>query len=218
MRIKGNLGAIANVLVIGLVGYVLVRPVGPVGSAITRWRNDAAVRALIVERWTEISQAPRLDTSDAQVAIVEFSDYECPVCKIQHKMLQQVSNDPRVGGLAFRHLPLPNHPRAADAARAAICAEQQGRFRQFHDRLFSSDGWISTADWSSEALRAGVPDLAAFNACLTSDETSSRLQKDIALATALRIRGTPAYVHREGVISGSIADSVFLRIAARTQQ
>jgi protein-disulfide isomerase len=209
-----DVGKIANIVVISLVVFALVRPSGPIGEKVVTWRAERHTRAMIDEKFPSIASGSRLDSSKAApVALVEFSDYECPFCRKQHAALQTVIANARGTGVVMRHLPLTAlHEHAEGAARAAICAERQGRFREMNDRLFGTDTWLKDSDWSREARAAGVKDLDAFSACLQSKETTSRLELDHAMANDLGIQGTPSFVYRGGVYVGMLSDTLFARL------
>ena len=88
--------------------------------------------------------APILGAAAAKVAIIEFSDFECPYCArfFQDALpeLRAKYIDTGKVRLAFRHLPLPMHQRARAAAEAAECARRQSRFWEFHDQFFTNPG------------------------------------------------------------------------------
>ncbi len=90
---------------------------------------------------------PILGNEKAKVTIVEFSDFQCPYCKrFADNSLSQIKKDYIDTGkvkLYYREFPLTNiHPNAEIAAEAAECANEQGKFWQFHDQLFSrQDTW-----------------------------------------------------------------------------
>ena len=94
--------------------------------------------------------------ADAPVAIVEFSDFECPYCL---RVFPTVTELLKTYGdrirLAYRHYPLPNHPNARPAAEASACANEQGKFWQYHDRLFSNPGKLSGEDLKQHAVELG---------------------------------------------------------------
>lgn len=91
---------------------------------------------------TDSSRGPK----DAKITIVEFSDFQCPYCSRAFPTIEQVMKD--YNGkvrLVFKHFPLISiHPHAQKAAEAAECAKAQGKFWEFHDKLFTAQN-----DWSS---------------------------------------------------------------------
>jgi protein-disulfide isomerase len=83
---------------------------------------------------------PSIGPDDAEITLVEFSDYQCPFCKRWHddvfaRLLQEYPDQVRI---VFRDLPITSiHPEAYPAAAAAHCAGEQGAYWQYHDALFS---------------------------------------------------------------------------------
>jgi protein-disulfide isomerase len=133
----------------------------------------------------------------AKVAMIEFSDFQCPYCArfAQDTLPGIISKYVDTGILlfAFRHLPLEQiHPLALGAAEAAECAARQGRFSDMHDQLFSGRGRL---DPNGLAVLAGQIGLepAAFSDCLNGNATQ-RVKDDIRDARALGITGTPTFL------------------------
>ncbi len=90
----------------------------------------------------DIGNAPMTGSANAKVTIVEFSDFECPFCQKAYPTVKQIlSTYPNDVKLYYKHLPLVQiHPDAQRAAEAAQCAKAQGKFWQYHDKLFESQG------------------------------------------------------------------------------
>ncbi|KKQ02213.1 MAG: DSBA-like protein thioredoxin domain-containing protein [Candidatus Roizmanbacteria bacterium GW2011_GWA2_36_23] len=91
----------------------------------------------------EFGSAPSTGAGNSKVAILEFSDFECPYCVRAYptvkKILEAYPNDVR---FYFKHYPLTQlgHKNAQKAAEAAACAQDQGKFWEFHDKLFTIQG------------------------------------------------------------------------------
>ncbi|HEX7670399.1 MAG TPA: vitamin K epoxide reductase family protein, partial [Polyangiaceae bacterium] len=93
--------------------------------------------------WTIVKPAPPVPASvralyvPGKVNVVEFADFECPYCRRLHPVLKSVLHEYPAERLHFvrRHVPLPGHPDALPAARAAVCAEQQGLGEKLADKL-----------------------------------------------------------------------------------
>jgi protein-disulfide isomerase len=88
----------------------------------------------------ELGDAPVKGPKDAKVLIVEFSDFECPYCQKAFTIIEQVmatyKDDVK---LSYKQLPLPNlHPNAVRAAEASVCAQKQGKFWEYHDKMFQT--------------------------------------------------------------------------------
>lgn len=198
------LSVLASVMIC-LSCIAFVRPAGAGGVMWRHWRAEREQRAALRAVWPRITLgSSRLDTSNAQVELVEFSDYECPFCRKQHAAVAAfVAAHPNVG-IVYRHFPLPIHPAAEGAARAAVCAEEQQRFRQMQDELFTTSDWQADSNWTREALRAGVPDISRFTSCLAAPGTTARIESDEAAAGKLGVRGTPTWVSVSAVRSGML--------------
>ena len=173
--------------------------------------EEREARARIEQAWDSLAHsAVRLDEGSGPVELVEIADYQCPYCQTNHALIVEfMAENPDVG-IAYLHFPLPGHTAAPGAAKAAICAEPHGRFREVHNGLYESLDWAEDEDWMRVAVKAGVPDTTRFRACLTSPATEERLAKHIALATELGVQGTPSFVHLSGLHTG-VADKELLR-------
>ncbi len=129
----------------------------------------------------------------ARVTIVEFSDFQCPHCGHAHPILRQLlhefEGDVR---LVFRSYPLPGHPRAQPAARAAIAAGNQDKFWEMADLLFEHQDTLEDADLDRFATELGL-DVARFHADMASAETQARIDADRDAGHALDVEGTPTF-------------------------
>jgi protein-disulfide isomerase len=131
----------------------------------------------------------------AQVAIIEYSDFQCPFCGAFARdtlpTLQRKYIDSNRVQLAFRNFPLGIHNFAEKAAEAAACAGRQGRFWEMHDALFANQKEL---DESSIIQRAGDLKLGSteFSACLHGEE-GDHIKQDVRSADLLDIRGTPTF-------------------------
>jgi protein-disulfide isomerase len=136
---------------------------------------------------------PDKGPKDAAVEIVEFSDFQCPFCQRANPSVDQVlkTYGDRVH-FVYRHYPLPNHPNARPAAEAAACAQEQGRFWQYHDRLFSSPDKLTDADLRSHAAAVGLEE-ARFGACVDGHRFKNQVDQDVKDANAAGVTGTPAF-------------------------
>ena len=130
----------------------------------------------------------------ARVALIEFSDYQCPFCSRYTKdILPQIRTDYIDTGkikYVFRDLPLSFHKQAFKAAEAAHCAGAQGKFWEMHDVLFQNQSALAPEQLAAHAKTVGVDD-ARFQQCLDSGKFAADINKDIADAGAAGITGTP---------------------------
>jgi protein-disulfide isomerase len=146
--------------------------------------------------------APSRGPADAPVTIIEFSDYECPFCKRAEPTVEQVvAAYPDKVRLVYRHYPLPFHKNARPAAEAAACANAQGKFWEYHAKVFEAES-LDEASLKKVAGEASL-DQAKFDACLANKEQAAAVEKDIADASAVGVRGTPAFFINGRMISGA---------------
>jgi protein-disulfide isomerase len=141
-----------------------------------------------------IGTAPIWGPTDAPVTIVEFSDYECPFCIKWHNEVWPLIKQayPNQVRLVYKDFPLSqSHPNASPAALAARCANDQGKYWLFHDRLFSGKA-LSNAYYESIATELGI-DLAKWRSCMTSNKYNAQIEADYNYGAKLGINGTPTF-------------------------
>lgn len=168
-------------------------------------RASAKVEVLLQPPRTKIdATGPSRGPADAPVVIVAFSDYQCPFCKRAEPTIDAVlAKYPTQVRLVFRHLPLDGlHPQARPASIAAVCAEQQGKFWEYHAQLFENQQSLSNEDLDKYATAVGL-DMAAFKTCIASPEAAQRVQTDAEAARSAGITGTPAFFINGILISGA---------------
>jgi protein-disulfide isomerase len=111
--------------------------------------------------------------------------------------------------VAFYHIPIRAiHPKAEGASRAAICAEEQGRFDAMHHHLMGTSGWLTDTNWLAAAHAVGVPDIKKFSTCLGSPATTARLTADSAAAAKAGVRATPWFLTSRAVQRGASSTAV----------
>ena len=144
-----------------------------------------------------LGAAPERGSRDAPLVLVEFSDYQCPFCRrhaqqVLPELLKQYVETGKVR-YAMKQFPLVSlHPQAELAARAALCAGDQGDYWEMHDALFSWSGALSP-----EALEKGAGELGInagdFAACVAGGRHAEAVAADQALGQKLGVRGTPNF-------------------------
>ncbi|HEY2016973.1 MAG TPA: thioredoxin domain-containing protein [Bryobacteraceae bacterium] len=149
----------------------------------------------------------------APVTIVEFSDFHCPFCRKVQPVMDELRA--RYGAkikIVYRDFPLDNlHPKARVAAEASHCAIEQGKFWEFHDRLFKNDPESTQAGLNRIAKEVGM-DVAAFEACSTSGKYKSLVQTSAQEGTGLGITGTPTFFINGRILVGAQSLDAFVRI------
>ncbi|MCB0323786.1 MAG: thioredoxin domain-containing protein [Bdellovibrionales bacterium] len=140
-----------------------------------------------------IGDSPVLGPKDAKVTLVEFSDFQCPFCSRAAETMKDVVKEyPKDVKLVFKHLPLPFHPQAQPAARAAVAAQRQGKFWEMHDLLFENQQNLSDELYVELAEKLGL-DVAKFKKDFEDPAVAKVVEDDAALATQLGVRGTPGF-------------------------
>jgi len=163
-----------------------------------------------------------LGNKDAPISLIEYSDFECPFCKLFHPTSKQVVDS--YGGkvnLVYRHFPLDFHKNAEKEAEASECANELGgneKFWAYTDKIFER----TTSNGTGFALNTLVPlakeiglDETKFKNCLDSGKYEKHVQQDIAEGSAAGVTGTPGNIiynnkSKEAVlISGAQSFEVF---------
>jgi protein-disulfide isomerase len=138
-----------------------------------------------------IDGSPVKGPDGAPITIVEFADFECPHCgevaPLLDKLQEQHKNDVR---MVYKFYPLPGHPHADIAARAAIAAMNQGKFWEMHHMLFTNQRHLEQTDLDSYAKDLGL-EVSRFHADMQAAATADRIAKDHKLGEDLQIQGTP---------------------------
>jgi protein-disulfide isomerase len=133
--------------------------------------------------------------SGAKVAIVEFTDFQCPVCgkfaaQIYPQLLADYIDTGKIRYI-YEDFPLTSmHPHAAPAANAAHCAAEQGKFWQMHDSLYANQDALGQADFTNRAQTLGL-NVDQFNACVASGKYDGTVQQSVAYGSSLGVNATP---------------------------
>ena len=113
--------------------------------------------------------------------------------------------------LVFRDFPLANHANAQPAAEAANCAWEQGKFWEYHDRLFQNQRALGAAQLKQYAADLGLQ-VEEFNACLDGGRYRQDVVQDLQDGQRLGVRGTPAFFINGRFISGAQSFETFAQI------
>ena len=157
----------------------------------------------------DLARAPRQGPKDAPIHVVSYSDFMCPFCRDLAQGLQRFL--PTAGGqiqLHYKHFPLDAacneqvghslHPGSCELSRAGICAEELGRFQEFHDKVFARPWDRATRE---DALDIGASvglDRNRLGACMDSQATRGILARDIADGWKVGVGGSTPTVFING--------------------
>jgi protein-disulfide isomerase len=156
--------------------------------------------------------SPVKGNEKAKLAVVEFSDFQCPYCRRVGPTLEQIQRE--YGDqvrIVFKHLPLPMHQNAPDAHAAAEAAHQQGKFWEMHDLIFADQQSMSPAKYQEYARQLGL-DMARFERDVASEEVKQRIAADAAEAARLGVSGTPAFYVNGRFVNGAQPYEVFKQL------
>jgi protein-disulfide isomerase len=139
---------------------------------------------------------PVLGSPSAQVAVVEFSDFQCPYCgRFQQDTFAQLKKayvDTGKVQYVFRDFPLVLHEQARNAAIAAHCAGRQNAYWKMHDALFSQQQRLGPELYKE--LAAGLRlEPAGFASCLNDQAAAAEVDRDLAYGQSVGVRGTPSF-------------------------
>jgi protein-disulfide isomerase len=169
---------------------------------------------LLLSTACDVGTSPQQGAESAQLSLVVYSDFECPYCKVGadriRKLLEAHPNELKV---TFKHRPLPIHSEARQAALASIAAGEQGKFWEYHDRLFASQKALDLGSLERHAIELGL-DLEKFRRDMASSATETKLLADEAEAESLGVRGTPTFFLNGKMIQGAQPLETFERAIA----
>lgn len=152
--------------------------------------------------------------ADAPVTLIEFSDYQCPYCKLWYDQVYQRLMKEYEGKLRFvyRDFPLTGiHPDAAPAAQAANCAGEQNAYFKFHDALFSDQYGLGQNAYLQYATDLGL-DMTAFKTCLSENRYADEVDADLKDGFSIGVASTPTFFVNGVIIVGAQPYEAFKQI------
>ena len=153
---------------------------------------------------------PRLGSHDARIAIVEFSDFQCPFCKrFQTKIFPELKKEYIDTGkvvLVYKDFPLPMHANAKSAAVAANCARQQNKYWPYQEALFNDQSAFGHDHYMDLAKQHNL-DMLKFSTCLDDKKQIEEIEKDVTYGSSLGVEGTPSFFIGKVDQSGHIVDA-----------
>lgn len=151
------------------------------------------LKSIRVSRVFEISTegSPSMGPENAPVTLAVFDDYECGYCaRMEASFSQLLTQYPQKLRLVIKQYPLRSHPRAREAAIAAIAAHQQGKFWEVHSQIFANQKELSPQKLDEIAESFGL-DMIQFKQDLLSQEVLSLIVRDLREGQKIGVAGTP---------------------------
>jgi protein-disulfide isomerase len=156
---------------------------------------------------------PYLGNASARLLIYEFSDYQCPNCKLAEQRIRAVLEKfPGKYAYIFKNFPLASiHPDSYNAALAAECANEQDKFWEYHDYLFEHNTMLSITYLKEYAKELGL-DTQRFNDCLDSQRYKPKVDSDIKTGSELGVPGTPTLFFNGLPVIGAKSEEEYTKI------
>lgn len=209
----------ASALGVGVLG-AFVAPTSEEKSAraevlrIPAWIVLAILAMAAPYVWSQVKPNPALPATIARlyqpgkINIVEFADFECPFCRMLHPTLKKLMNE-RPDKVHFLRLnmPLSRHPNAMDAAKGAVCGEEQGKKDEMADALFESEDLTPTG---VQRIAATLHlDMPKFKECVVNPNTQARIDREQQILRDAGFQGLPTTYVGGKMIVGAQDESVF---------
>tara|TARA_B100000315_G_scaffold221375_1_gene224709 strand:+ start:36 stop:746 length:711 start_codon:yes stop_codon:yes gene_type:complete len=158
------------------------------------------------------SNSPIAGNPDGDVTIVEFFDYRCSYCKASLAVVRQIlEEDPGVR-LVFKEFPILS-PESANAARAALAAQNQGKYFPFHNALMAARGSFSESQIMEIAAEVGL-NINVLERDMRSQKIQAIIDANTDLAADLNINGTPTFIIGDQVKPGALDIGVLREMIA----
>ena len=175
--------------------------------------EEEKMKKLLADRVkVNLGDTPVLGSKNAPIMLVVFSDFQCPFSKRGAQTVKALTE--KYGKkLMFVHknLPLPFHPEATPAAKAALAAGQQGKFYEYHDKLYDGQSQLGEELYVQIAKDLGL-NIAKFNKDRNSQEIEAAVKADATQANSLGFNGTPGFALNGVKILGAYPQEHFEKI------
>ena len=164
--------------------------------------EKASKAALIANRSQLFKDAtsPVSGNPNGDITVIEFFDYRCGVCKRVHPIVARlIKDDPNIRRV-YKEWPILG-PDSVLAARAALASRKQGKYFAFHNAMMEARARLNRAAIMTIAKRVGL-DTTQLTRDMEDPEINGILQRNYALAEALKLNGTPSFVIEDTLLKG----------------
>lgn len=178
-------------------------------SATEVWDNnniETASRAII-----ETKDDPFWGNADAKIIIVEFGNFECIFCRQMMPVLRELNSE-YPNQIKFIYRDFLGNENSQKAAEAAQCANEQGQFLAYHDKLFLNQENLDVGNLKKYAREAGIANINKFDECLDAGRFDLEVKQDYDAAAQLEIKGTPTFFVNGIKIEGARPKELFKQI------
>ena len=146
----------------------------------------------------------------AKITVITYMDYQCPYCAILYPKLRTLAKQDKIIW-AYRQFPLKGHPYALMASKAAECADIQGKFWDYSDKIYALKGNLDRNVFFRIAKVLNL-DLPSFRSCLHSAQTLPRIRTQVHDGKTRHITGTPTFYINGKRINGLVPDKALLSL------
>jgi protein-disulfide isomerase len=147
-------------------------------------------------------ESPVGGNPQGDVTLVEFFDYNCPYCKqVAPHIVKAQATDPKLR-IVYKEFPILG-ANSKLAAKAALAAHRQGKYVAFHNALMENKGTVTERSVLEAAGRLGL-DLERLKSDMADASIQAAIDRNLALARALHIDGTPGFVIGEQIAHGAV--------------
>ncbi|MBI2586926.1 MAG: DsbA family protein [Rhodospirillales bacterium] len=161
---------------------------------------QAALKARADEVFRD-PMSPVGGSSTGDVTLIEFFDYNCPYCrKVAPVMAEAEAADPRLR-IVYKEFPILG-PNSIFAAKAALAAHLQGRYVALHKALMAAKANVDEGAVLAAAAKVGL-DVERLKVDMREAAIQDSIDRNLALAQALRINGTPGFVVGDRILRGA---------------
>jgi protein-disulfide isomerase len=190
--------------------YLLEHP-EVIAEAISRLESQQSaqqateVQAVLKSRADEVFRDPDSPVGgnpNGNVTLVEFFDYNCPYCRQMVPVMTQAESADSQLRIVYKEFPILG-PNSRLAAKAALAAHKQGKYLAFHKALFQVRGAVDPSKVAEVAVTVGL-DVDRLKADMEDPAIAALIEKNLALAQALRIDGTPGFAAGRQILRGAV--------------
>jgi len=169
------------------------------------------------EELTHAPDSPVLGNPNGDVAVVEFFDYRCPYCKLMasRELIETLEQDGKVH-IVMKDFPILG-PDSEYAAKAALAAHRQGKYRELHMAMMAFKGKVTSDDVRRFAKEARI-DVARLEKEMEAPEIAAEIKRSHDLASRIGINGTPAFVINDQLIPGAVEVSELTNLIAAARK
>lgn len=182
-----------------------------VGIAALALRPTNEARTVPTASSIEVSLDKSVGEENAPIVVVEYGDFQCPACQYffqtSVKQLKEQYVQPGKVRFVFRQFAFLGD-ESRWAAEASECANEQGRFWEYYDKLYEEQNGENVGVFSKDNLKKFAVDLgldtAVFNQCLDSGRYAEKVEQETSEGQAAGVRGTPSVFVNGQLIEGGI--------------